>query len=247
MGRLNGKVALISGAARGQGAHEARLFVAEGASVVIGDVLADEGRALADELGASALFVELDVTSEASWTNAVRAAESRFGRLDILVNNAGILRRATIEESSVEEFDRVIAVNQRGVFLGMKAAVRLMKRTGGSIVNISSTAGMKAAAGHVAYVGSKFAVRGMTKVAAIEFAKYGIRVNSVHPGLIGTDMIRDRFDDAGMAAFTANQLVNRPGTVEDVANLVLFLASDDSAFSTGAEFMCDGGYTVGTR
>lgn len=247
MGRLDGKVALISGAARGQGAHEARVFLAEGASVVIGDVLVEEGRALAAELGPSALFVELDVTDEGSWTSAVAATENRFGRLDVLVNNAGILRRATIEESTVEEFDRVMAVNQRGVFLGMKAAVRLMKRTGGSIVNISSTAGFKAAAGHVAYVGSKFAVRGMTKVAAIEFARYGIRVNSVHPGLIATDMIRDRFDDAGMATFTANQLVDRPGTVEDVANLVLFLASDESAFSTGAEFMCDGGYTVGTR
>jgi 3alpha(or 20beta)-hydroxysteroid dehydrogenase len=138
-------------------------------------------------------------------------------------------------------------VNQRGVFLGMKAAVRLMKTTGGSIVNISSTAGLKAAGGHVAYVGSKFGVRGMTKVAAIEFAEYGIGVNSVHPGLVATDMIRDRYDDPGMAAFTRNQLVNRPGTAADVAKLVLFLACEESAYSTGTEFVCDGGFTTGTR
>jgi 3alpha(or 20beta)-hydroxysteroid dehydrogenase len=247
MGRLAGKVALISGGARGQGAEEARLFVREGAKVVIGDVLAAEGRALAADLGEAAIFVDLDVADEHSWNAAVRAVEKHFGRLDILVNNAGILRRNLIEDCSAEEFGRVVAVNQLGVFLGMKAAVRLMKATGGSIVNISSTAGFKAAAGHVAYVGSKYAVRGMTKVAAIEFGKYDIRVNSVHPGLVATDMIRDRYDDAGMVAFTKDQLVNRPGRAADVANMVLFLASDESAYSTGAEFICDGGYMTGAR
>jgi 3alpha(or 20beta)-hydroxysteroid dehydrogenase len=247
MGRLDGKVALISGAARGQGAEEARLFVREGARVVIGDVLEQEGKALAAELGEAARFVTLDVTDEASWNAAVDATDAAFGRLDVLVNNAGILRRNRIEDCSVEEFDRVFAVNQRGVFLGMKAAVRLMKKTGGSIVNISSTAGFKAGSGHVAYVGTKFGVRGMTKVAAIEFGPYDIRVNSVHPGLVATDMIRDRYDDAGMVNFTRNQLVNRPGTAADVANLVLFLASDESAYSTGAEFICDGGYITGDR
>jgi 3alpha(or 20beta)-hydroxysteroid dehydrogenase len=247
MGRLAEKVALISGGARGQGAEEARLFVREGAKVAIGDVLAAEGRALAAELGDAAIFVDLDVTDQNSWNAAVAEVEKRFGRLDILVNNAGILRRGLIEDSTAEEFTHVFAVNQLGVFLGMKAAVRLMKASGGSIVNISSTAGIKAAAAHVAYVGSKYAVRGMTKVAAIEFGKYDIRVNSVHPGMVATDMIRDRYDDAGMAAFTKNQLVDRPGTAADVANMVLFLASDESAYCTGSEFICDGGYMTGSR
>jgi len=246
-GRLAGKVALISGGARGQGAAEARLFVREGARVLIGDLLEEEGRKLASELGENCAFAHLDVSREESWVRAVDEVERRWGRLDILVNNAGILRRGMIEDTSPELFTQVFAINQLGVFLGMKAVVRLMKAQGGSIVNISSTAGIKAAGGHVAYVGSKYAVRGMTKVAAIEFAQYNIRVNSVHPGLVATDMIRDRFDDEGMVCFTQNQLVNRPGTTEDVANMVLFLASEESAYSTGAEFICDGGYMTGTR
>lgn len=247
MSRLQDKVALISGAARGQGAEEARLFVREGARVAICDVAEEEGLELAASLGSAAIFIRLDVTDEASWNSAVDMVEKQFGRLDILVNNAGILRRNLIEECSADEFRSVFEVNQLGVFLGMKAAVRLMKKTGGSIVNISSTAGFKAAASHVAYVGSKYAVRGMTKVAAIEFGKYGIRVNSVHPGMVATDMIRDRYDDAAMMKFTENQLVDRPGTVQDVANMVLFLASDESAYSTGSEFILDGGYMTGAR
>ncbi len=234
MGRLQGKVAFISGGARGQGAEEARLFVGEGARVVIGDVLQAEGHSLAVALGSAARFVTFDVTDEASWIAAIAATEAAFGRLDVLVNNAGILRRARIEDCTIEEFTGVFAVNQLGVFLGLKSAVRLMKRTGGSIVNISSSAGFKAAADHVAYVGSKFAVRGMTKVAAIECARFGVRVNSVHPGLVDTTMIRDRYDDAGMIAFTDRQLVNRPGATRDVAYMVLFLASDESSYSDGS-------------
>jgi 3alpha(or 20beta)-hydroxysteroid dehydrogenase len=245
MGRLDGKVALISGAARGMGAEEARLFATEGARVVLGDVLHEEGRRLADEIGG--LYVPLDVADEAAWTTAVAAAEARHGALHILVNNAAILRRAPIEECSLEEFERVVAVNQTGTFLGMKAAVRLMKATGGSIVNISSTAGIRGPANNIAYVASKFAVRGMTKVAANEFAKYGIRVNSVHPGLIETPMIDDFFDLAGTEAFAARQLINRLGTAREVAEMVLFLASDASSYSTGAEFICDGGVTTGNR
>lgn len=247
MGRLEGKVALISGGARGQGAEEARLLVREGARVVDGDVLAEAGAALVAELGDSARFVRLDVTDAALWDDAVAYVESEFGRLDVLVNNAGILRRATIENCSIDDFQQVYAVNQLGVFLAMKSAVRLMRNGGGSIINISSTAGFKAASEHVAYVGSKYAVRGMTKVAAIEFAHYGIRVNSVHPGLVATDMVRDHYDGEGMVEFTRNQLVNRPGTSADVANLVLFLASEESAYCTGSEFICDGGYLTGSR
>lgn len=246
MRRLEGKAALISGGARGQGAAEARRFVAEGARVLIGDLLEAEGRKLADELGEAALFQKLDVTDFGSWTAAVETAEDRFGRLDILVNNAGLLKRNLIEDCSEEEFLQVCAVNQLGVFLGMKAVLPLMKRTGGSIVNISSTAGFKAAPSHAAYVASKFAVRGMTKVAALEFAKHDIRVNSVHPGMVATEMIRDRYDDAGMVAFSRNLPINRPGTVEDVANLVLYLASDESGYTTGNEFICDGGYLTGS-
>ncbi|MDL2399133.1 SDR family oxidoreductase [Rhizobium mayense] len=245
MGRLDGKVALISGAARGMGAEEARLFAAEGAKVVLADVIHDQGRKLAKEIGG--LYVPLNVASEADWNDAIAAIERNFGALQILVNNAAILRRAPIEACSLDMYEEVIAVNQTGVFLGMKTAVRLMKNTGGSIVNISSTAGIRGPANNVAYVASKFAVRGMTKVAANEFARYGIRVNSVHPGLIETPMIDPFLDQEGIDAFAARQLINRLGTAREVAEMVLFLASDASAYSTGAEFICDGGVTTGNR
>ena len=245
MGRLDGKVALISGAARGMGAEEARLFAAEGAKVVLADVIHDQGRKLAKEIGG--LYLPLNVASEADWNDAIAAIEKNFGALQILVNNAAILRRAPIEDCSLDMFEEVIAVSQTGVFLGMKAAVKLMKNTGGSIVNISSTAGIRGPANNVAYVASKLAVRGMTKVAANEFAKYGIRVNSVHPGLIETPMIDPFLDQEAIDAFAARQLINRLGTAREVAEMVLFLASDASAYSTGAEFICDGGVTTGNR
>ncbi|KAA0698331.1 SDR family NAD(P)-dependent oxidoreductase [Neorhizobium sp. P12A] len=245
MGRLDGKVALISGAARGQGAEEARLFAEEGAKVILGDIEHEEGQRVAQEVGG--IYVPLNVAKEADWIAAVAVAEEKFGALHILVNNAAILRRAPIEDCTLEEYEQVIAVNQTGVFLGIKSAVRLMKRTGGSIVNISSTAGIRGPANNVAYVASKFAIRGMTKVAANEFAKYGIRVNSVHPGLIETPMIDPFFDDEAIRTFAARQLINRLGTSREVAEMVLFLASDASSYSTGAEFICDGGVTTGNR
>ncbi|MDE1992100.1 MAG: SDR family oxidoreductase [Rhizobiaceae bacterium] len=245
MGRLDGKVALISGGARGMGAEEARLFAAEGAKVVLGDVLHEEGSKLAQEIGG--LYVPLDVSREADWNEAVATIEREFDGLHVLVNNAAILKRARIEDTSLDLFEQVIAVNQTGVFLGMKAAVRLMKNSGGSIVNISSTAGIRGPANNIAYVASKFAVRGMTKVAANEFAAYGIRVNSVHPGLIETPMLDDFYDQAAIDAFAARQLINRLGTGREVAEMVLFLASDASSYSTGAEFICDGGVTTGNR
>jgi 3alpha(or 20beta)-hydroxysteroid dehydrogenase len=238
-------VALITGAARGQGAEEARLFAEEGAKVVLTDVIDDEGRRVAEDCGG--IYLSLDVSSETAWTAAVRLVEERFGALHILVNNAAILRRAPIEDCTLEDYEGVIAVNQTGVFLGMKASVRLMKRTGGSIVNISSTAGIRGPANNIAYVASKFAIRGMTKVAANEFAQYGIRVNSVHPGLIETPMIDPFFDEKAIETFAARQLINRLGTSREVAEMVLFLASDASSYSTGAEFICDGGVTTGNR
>lgn len=245
--RLAGKVALISGAAKGQGEAEARLFVSEGARVVIGDVLQDEGRQLAAALGPGAAFVPLDVRREEDWAAAVAETGRRFGRLDILVNNAGIFHKTPSESASAADYMRIIEINQLGVFLGMKHAVGLMKQTGGSMVNISSIAGLRGAPNYAAYVASKFAVRGMTKVAAIDFAAYNIRVNSVHPGLIDTDMIRAERSPESIRNFTSTQLVDRPGTAQDVASLVLFLASDESAFCTGAEFVCDGGLMTGSR
>jgi 3alpha(or 20beta)-hydroxysteroid dehydrogenase len=242
MASLSGKVALVTGAARGMGAATARLLAAEGARVVLADV--EDATALADEIGGR--FRRLDVTSEADWQAAVDSCSTIEGRLDILVNNAGILRRAPLTETSREMFDLVVAVNQTGPFLGMKIAAPLMARQGGSIVNVSSTAGLRGAPGHAAYVASKFALRGMTKVAAIEFAPLGIRVNSVHPGLIETPMI-DPYVAEGTAASVSRQLIDRVGNPAEVAAMILFLASDASSYSTGAEFLCDGGLMTGVR
>jgi 3alpha(or 20beta)-hydroxysteroid dehydrogenase len=244
--RLQGKVALISGGARGMGAAEARLFVSEGAQVVIGDVLVDEGKALAGDLGDAARFVELDVTDEASWEAAVAAATSEFGRLDVLINNAGIWKIMPIAMMSADDYMEVVKVNQLGVFLGMKAAIPAMSGSGGSMVNISSVAGLTGAIGQVAYGATKWAVRGMTKTAAIELAGIGIRVNSIHPGLIDTQMlqtVRDWGVEAEALLTTVPQA--RFGTAEEVAKLALFLASDDSSHCTGGEFTVDGGMTAG--
>ena len=254
-GRLNGKVALISGAARGIGEADARLFIEEGAQVVMGDVLDEEGAQVAKEVGDAAAYVHLDVTSADSWANAVKETTDRFGRLDVLVNNAGILRFNTIEDTSLEEFEAVIRVNQIGAFLGMKAVLPALRAAGGgSIVNISSTAGLEALFGCASYCSSKFAVRGMTKVAALEFGDDNIRVNSVHPGGTRTGIAGNAGgpggDDAANALsegdYEPPQPIKRIADPSEIAEMVLFLASDASSFCTGAEFVVDGGLTAGS-
>ena len=252
MGRLSGKVAIVSGGARGQGAAEVRLFVAEGAKVVFGDVLDDLGNELEKELGGNAVFMHHDVSHEAAWLTLVSAAESHFGKLDILVNNAGILHIGTLtHETSLEDYMALINVNQVGVFLGMKTAIPAMLRNkGGSSVNISSTNGFWGYGGTIAYTASKFAVRGMTKTAALEYGKAGIRINSIHPGAIDTPMtnVEDlgEMTRAEQEAGYANLAMSRVGKPEEVAKLALFLASDDSSYSTGSEFTVDGGKLAGT-
>jgi len=246
MARLDDKVVLITGAARGQGEAQARRFAQEGARVVIGDVLDEEGRATAESIGDRALYVPLDVSSEAAWSAAVEAATERYGELDGLVNNAGILHFAPLLQTSLEDYRRVIDINQTGVFLGMRAAAPKM-RTGGSIVNVSSIDGLIGMPGLVAYVASKFAVRGMTKSAALELAALGIRVNSIHPGVVDSPMI-DRPDvQAVLAEMLGTIPMQRAGSVQEIASLAAYLISDESSYSTGAEFVVDGGMTCGSH
>jgi cyclopentanol dehydrogenase len=246
MDRLKGKVALISGGARGQGAAEAGLFAAEGAKVVIGDVLDDQAAKTAQEINAHAggraiAAVHLDVTRAADWRAAVEACEREFGGLDILVNNAGIFNTTGLEDTTEELWDAVVNINQKGVWLGMKFAVpAIRKRGGGSIVNISSVAGLTGSTGSTAYHGTKGAVRLLTKAAAVQYGPEQIRVNSVHPGIIATQMI-DIIPNQQRQRFTGAVPLRREGTAGDVAKLVLFLASDDSSYCTGAEFVVDGG------
>lgn len=247
MSNLNGKVALITGAARGQGAAEARLFAQRGAKVMLCDILDSEGQAVAAEIGANAAYIRLDVTSEASWQAAVKAAVGKFGKLNVLVNNAGIVKVTDLADCPLDEYMQVIQVNQVGVFLGMKTVVPAMKQAGGgSIINISSIDGLIGMTGGTAYCASKFAVRGMTKVAALELGKHGIRVNSIHPGGILTPMITG----AGLDAQTAGEIfgrvpLQRIGQPEEIATLAAYLASDDASYSTGSEFIADGGLTAG--
>ena len=240
MDRLKGKIILISGGARGQGAAEARLFVSEGARIVIGDVLEQEGRRLAGELGAAATFLRQDVTDERDWESAVGAA-AMLGGLHGLVNNAGIYQPATLMETDTALFERHVRVNQLGCFLGMKAVVPLMERSGGgSIVNISSVAGLRGSPGAIAYSATKWALRGMTKAAAIDLAPRQIRVNSVHPGPIDTEMIRFRTPEQTRERLQQVPM-RRMGSADEVAALVLFLLSDESGYITGAEVAIDGG------
>lgn len=248
MGKLDGKVALITGAARGQGEAEARLFVEEGARVVMADVLDGEGQVVAKDLGDAARYCHLDVTSEVGWTAAVEVATSEFGRLDILVNNAGILRLSPLVSTTIDDYMAVINVNQVGVFLGMRAVIPAMAANrSGSIVNISSIDGLVGMAGSVAYVASKFAVRGMTKVAALELGSLGIRVNSIHPGGVDTPMVHmEGLDPATLDQMMAQRVpLGRIGRPIEIAQLAAFLASDESSYSTGSEFVSDGGMTAG--
>ena len=248
MGRLDGKVALISGGARGQGEVEAKLFAKEGAKVVFGDILDDEGRqveAAIRQAGGEATYVHLDVTEEADWQEAVQTAVSAYGKLDVLVNNAGILRRDGIEETSKELWDTILAVNATGVFLGTKYAIPEMRKAGGgSIVNISSISGMIALGGP-AYNASKGAVRVFTKVTAVHHAGDNIRCNSVHPGPVRTPMTESTYSDPDMLAQRLQSMpLGRIGTSEDIAYGVLYLASDEAAYVTGSELVIDGGYTA---
>lgn len=242
MGQLDGQVALISGGARGMGAAEAALFVAEGARVVIGDVLDAENAATADSLGSACRAVHLDVTSETDWTAAVAAAEEAFGPVSIVVNNAGIVEPSPIETTTTESFHRVLDVNLLGTFLGIKSTIPSLRRAGGgSIVNISSTAGLAGYGLLSSYVASKWGVRGLTKAAALELARENVRVNSVHPAPIDTPMTA-HWDEARI---TGNQPIPRFGTADEVARMVLFIVSG-ATYSTGSEFVVDGGLVTGT-
>jgi 3alpha(or 20beta)-hydroxysteroid dehydrogenase len=244
MGRLDGKVAIVTGAARGQGEAEARLFVAEGARVVLGDVLDDLGKAVADDLGDRATYLHLDVGREEDWSEAVRAAAS-FGPLSVLVNNAAIIRPAAIVDTTLADYLSVISVNQVGCFLGIRSAVEPMRSAGGgSIVNTSSIDGVGSKNGLISYTASKFAVRGMTKTAALELGQYGIRVNSIHPGGVNTPMGNPLGDDRIAPAF-ARLPIPRIGEPIEIAYMALFLASDEASYCTGAEFVVDGGWTCG--
>jgi cyclopentanol dehydrogenase len=248
--RLAGKVALISGGARGMGAAEARLFTQEGAQVVIGDVLDAEGRTVAESLtakGHDVVFVHLDVTRESDWRQAVDLTVSRFGKLNVLVNNAGIGGPGRVEDVTAEQWDEVMAINAKGVFLGTKAAIPAMRRAGGgSIVNISSQLGLVGMdITSPQYASSKGAVRLFTKVTALQYAKEGIRANSVHPGPIVTPMTeRRRADPAIRELMTSRIPLGRYGEPDEVAYGVLYLASDESSFVTGSELVIDGGWTA---
>ncbi|MEU9022173.1 glucose 1-dehydrogenase [Actinomadura sp. NPDC048394] len=250
MGQLDGKVALITGGARGMGKAHVKRFVAEGAKVVFGDVLEEEGGKLAAELGDDVRFVRMDVTSPDDWEHAVGTATSVFGALNVLVNNAGIIRYKTIEDMSLDEFRQIIDVNLMGQWLGVKSVTAAMRAAGGgSIVNVSSTEGFVGADGLAAYSASKFGVRGLTKSAARELGEYGIRVNSIHPGGIITplfmqdDIIAAKADsaDALMKALP----LGRMGKTKEVSGLIVYLASDDSSYCTGSEVLVDGGLLTG--
>src|SRR3954452_4499810 len=235
-GRVEGKVALISGGARNIGGASARLLVEEGARVVIGDLLDEEGQALADELGDQARYVHLDVTSEEDWAAAVAVTVAEFGRLDVLFNNAGIFNGGQLQRYRAEQWQQMLDVNLTGAFFGMKAAADAMIAAGGgSIINTSSIEGLRGTPWAHGYVASKWGLRGLTKSAAMELAPHGIRVNSLHPGRISTPATDQMPDDLIPIP------LGRPGTPHEVATFVLFLASDEAAFTTGSEFVMDGG------
>ncbi|WP_055565441.1 SDR family NAD(P)-dependent oxidoreductase [Streptomyces atriruber] len=239
---LDGRTVLITGAGRGQGAAEARLFAAAGARVVVTDVREEEGREVAGSLGGQGVFVRHDVTDAESWASAVAGALGAFGRLDVLVNNAALWRTASVEDETYENFEALVRVNLLGPFLGIQAVLPALKEAGGgSVVNVSSTAGLVGIPGHAAYGSTKFGLRGLTRSSALDLAKYRVRVNSVHPGAVDTPMI-----SAASAGRDWSHLpLGRMGRPEEVGELVLFLASDASSYVTGAEFTVDGGSTTG--
>jgi 3alpha(or 20beta)-hydroxysteroid dehydrogenase len=243
LGRLDGKVAIITGAARGMGASHAGRFVAEGARVTLADVLAPEGEALASDLGSAAIFIEADVTSAEAWDRVVQATIEAFGTVNVLVNNAGSSSSGAITETSEADFLRPMQVNQLGTFLGMRAVVGPMRRAGeGSIVNICSYVALRALPHAIGYVASKWAVRGMSRAAAVELGPDNIRVNSVYPGVIRTPML-EGYEEL-LAPAAAQQPIARIGAAAEVTNIVVFLASDESSFSSGSEFVVDGGNHV---
>ncbi|MES2492437.1 MAG: glucose 1-dehydrogenase [Pseudomonadota bacterium] len=247
MGRLSGKVAIITGASQGMGAEHGRQFVAHGAKVILTDINAEAGQQLAESLGSDAMFIAHDVAQAADWAKVVTQGEQRFGTVNVLVNNAGVLGRiAPTTEFTEDDYRFVSDINQIGVFLGMKAVLPSMIATGGgSIINISSIAGMVAIYGapNLAYVGTKFAVRGMTKQIAVEYGKQNIRCNSIHPGYIRTPMMAAATDEGGGEALSMIPLSRLAETIE-VSNLAVFLASDESSFITGTEHVIDGGMTA---
>ncbi|WP_421911500.1 SDR family oxidoreductase [Marinobacter sp.] len=239
MGRLSGKIALISGGARGMGESHARMFVDEGAKVVIGDILVEDGERLARELGDSAVFIQLDVTCYESWQSAVELAQKTFGGLNVLVNNAGIINFGPLTDYSVDDWKKIIDVNLTGQFLGIKAATpALVASAPSSIINVSSTAGFQGISALHGYTASKFGVRGLTKSVALELARQNVRANSVHPGTVSTPM------NAGLDVADFNPM-RRMGRVEEVSKLLIYLASDESSFTTGTEFLIDGGELAG--
>jgi len=243
MSRLTGKVAIITGSAQGMGAAHAKLFVENGAKVVLTDLNEEKGNAFAAELGENAIFVKQNVTSEEDWATVIAKAEEAFGPVNILVNNAGITMAKNMLEVTLEEYKRIVDINQVSVFLGMKSVASSMaKAGGGSIVNISSMNGL--VGGAIGYTDTKFAVRGMTKAAALNLAPMGIRVNSVHPGVIATPMVVQEDTKAAVEEFSKHIPLKRVAQPEEVSKMVLFLASDDSSYSTGSEFVIDGGLTA---
>jgi 3alpha(or 20beta)-hydroxysteroid dehydrogenase len=249
MQRLAGKTAIVTGGANGMGEATVRLFVEHGARVVIGDIAQEQGSALADELGDAAVFCRMDVTAEADWAAAVAVAEA-LGPLNVLVNNAGILHMASILDTTAEDYMRVVRINQLSAFLGIRAVINPMKAAGGgSIINVSSIDGLHSAPGLAAYSSSKWALRGLTRTAAIELGQYGIRCNTVHPGGIFTEM-------GGKGLISEEEMnksiyrdfpIPRVGQPEEVANVTLFLATDEATYSTGSEFVADGGWFAGMR
>ncbi|MCP4002637.1 MAG: glucose 1-dehydrogenase [bacterium] len=262
MGRLDAKIAIVTGAARGSGALIAKRLIEEGARVVLADILDERGKPVAEELGENARYCHLDITDAEQWQSAVDLAVAEFGELTILVNNAAVLHLEPIENTSVEDYTRVLNVNAIGTFIGVRTAIAPMRAAGsGSIINVSSISGHHPAAGTAAYAASKFAVRGLTKVAALELGRYGIRVNSINPVMGNPEMVFESLGFEGDAlqallsrerekksvSLSGGEPILRRGEMTDVANAVLFLASDESSFFTGADFNLDGGVTAGTH
>lgn len=243
MARLEGKVAIITGSAQGMGAAHAKKFIEEGAKVVLTDLNEEKGKAFAAELGENAIFVKQNVANEEDWKNVVAKAEEAFGPVNVLVNNAGITMAKSITDTSVEDYRKIVEINQVSVFLGIKSVVSSMEKSGqGTIVNISSLNGL--VGGAVGYTDTKFAVRGITKAAALELAPKNIRVNSVHPGVIATPMVVQEDTKAAVEAFSKMIPMGRVAEPEEVSNLVLYLASEESSYSTGSEFIVDGGMSA---